>query len=275
MALTFSIKNFKIKNKLLSKFIKPFGYFDPKTIFVLALFEIIIGLSYWHFFASAVFPRPYEVLLEFYNIITSNDFLEDLFSSLRTTTFAMFYAIVISLFFCYASKLSWVRPITIFLTKCRFLTLTGLIFVFTMVSSSSESLKINLLVVGICPFFITSLLSTIDEIDKQEYELCYTLKYSKWRTLYEVIIVGRLDQVIEVIRQNFAITWLMITMVEAKNMSGGGIGTMLIISDKYLQLNKVFAILLIVFLIGIFFDWFLNYIRYNLFPYLKVQNDKK
>jgi len=129
----------------------------------------------------------------------------------------------------------------------------------------------SLLIFGIVPFFVTSFLSIIDGINEQEYELCKTLRMNNWQTLLEVVIIGKLDMVFEVMRQNFAIAWMMITMVEGLNMSEGGLGTMLIKSNKYIDLASVFAILLIIFAIGVFFDYLLKQVRAWLFPYTKLQ----
>ena len=73
------------------------------------------------------------------------------------------------------------------------------------------------------------------------------LGYNNWQTLYEVIIVGKADQVFEILRQNFAIAWLMITLVEGLNMSEGGIGTLLIKYNKYNDLTNVLALQLWIF----------------------------
>jgi len=76
-------------------------------------------------------------------------------------------------------------------------------------------------------------------------------------------------------RQNFAIAWMMITMVEGLSMSEGGLGTMLIKSNKYIDLGKVFALLFIILMIGILFDYLLSKIRVWLFPYSAFQTTKK
>ena len=149
--------------------------------------------------------------------------------------------------------------------------MTGLIFLFTLLTSNGSNLKLSLLIFGIVPFFVTSLLSIIDSINEQEYELCKTLRMNNWQTLLEVVIIGRLDQVIEVMRQNFAIAWMMITMVEGLNMSEGGLGTMLIKSNKYIDLGTVFAVLIIIFVMGVCFDFLLAKIRVWFFPYAKLQ----
>jgi ABC-type nitrate/sulfonate/bicarbonate transport system permease component len=183
----------------------------------------------------------------------------------------MGFSILIALAVTYLSLIPLFSLLSKFIIKCRYLTLTGLIFLFTLLTKNGSDLKISLLIFGIVPFFVTSLLTIIDAINIEEYELCKTLRMNSWKTLWEVVILGRLDQVIEVMRQNFAIAWMMITMVEGLSMSEGGLGTMLIKSNKYVDLGTVFSILIIIFVIGIFFDFLLGQIRYWLFPYTKLQ----
>jgi ABC-type nitrate/sulfonate/bicarbonate transport system permease component len=117
-------------------------------------------------------------------------------------------------------------------------------------------------------------MSIFESINSQEYDLCRTLRMNNWQTLWEVVILGRLDNVFEVMRQNFAISWMMITMVEGLSMSEGGLGTMLIKSNKYIDLGKVFGILLIILCIGVVFDFLLGKARVWLFPYTNIKTSK-
>lgn len=128
-----------------------------------------------------------------------------------------------------------------------------------------------LLMFGIIPFFVTSFLSVVQSTPPEEKWKGYVNKLNRWETLYEVVIVGKLDMLFEVMRQNFAISWMMITMVEGFAMSEGGIGTLLIKSNKYLDLSPVFAMLVVVLILGLIFDWGLTQLRNILFPYLKTR----
>lgn len=229
----------------------------------------------WQVFAAGgLIPTPSKILESLIKITSSGDFYDNLFASLSLTLKGMGISIMIALAVCYLSLIPFFNPAAKFIIKCRYLTLTGLIFLFTLLTSNGSDLKLSLLIFGIVPFFVTSLLSIIDSINEQEYELCKTLRMNSWQTLLEVIIIGRLDQVIEVMRQNFAIAWMMITMVEGLNMSEGGLGTMLIKSNKYIDLGTVFAVLIIIFVIGVCFDFLLAKIRGWFFPYTKLQMRK-
>jgi NitT/TauT family transport system permease protein len=258
--------------RFIKKIFSPFAYLSNSSYTILVILNCVIAIVLWQTFAvGGLIPTPLRVADSVLKILASTGFYDDLFSSLSLTLRGMGISIFISLIICYLSLIPFFQPFAKFIIKCRYLTLTGLIFLFTLLTSDGHSLKLSLLIFGIVPFFVTSLLSIIDSINVQEYELCKTLRMNNWQTLQEVIIIGRLDQVIEVVRQNFAIAWMMITMVEGLSMSEGGLGTLLIKSNKFIDLGTVFAILIIIFLIGVCFDFLLAKMRIWLFPYTNLQ----
>ena len=261
--------------ELLKKIFSPLTQIKGRTSIILIVVEALFALLLWEIVGqNGLIPVPSRILASVVSIVTSSYFIDNLFSSLTLTFTGMGISIVLALLVSYLSLIPVFAPIAKFIVKCRYLTLTGLIFLFTLLTQDGHQLKLSLLIFGIVPFFVTSLLAIIEAINVQEYELCKTLRMSNWRTLWEVVIIGRLDQVFEVMRQNFAIAWMMITMVEGLSMSEGGLGTMLIKSNKYIDLSTVFGILVIIFALGIFFDFLLRNLRHWLFPYTKIQVKK-
>jgi NitT/TauT family transport system permease protein len=257
--------------ELLKKIFSPLTHIKGHTMIMLVIIQTVIALLLWEIFGgNGLIPTPLKIITAVFTIVTTEYFIDNFFSSLGLTLTGMGLSIVIALVVSYLSLIPMFTPLARFIVKCRYLTLTGLIFLFTLITQDGHQLKLSLLIFGIVPFFVTSLLSIIESINVQEYELCKTLRMNNWQTLLEVVIIGRLDQVFEVMRQNFAIAWMMITMVEGLSMSEGGLGTMLIKSNKYIDLSTVFAILVIIFAIGVFFDYLLKNMRYWLFPYTKI-----
>lgn len=250
---------------------EPLRIVNKQTIMILIISEVLLALSIWQAIGGGgLIPSPLKISHSMIDIFSTKEFADDLFASLGLTFKGMCYSIVIALIVSYLAMFPFFRPVATFITKCRYLTLTGLIFLFTLLTNNGHQLKLGLLIFGIVPFFVTSLVSIFDNINTQEFDLCKTLRMNNWQTLWEVVILGRLDQVFEVLRQNFAISWMMITMVEGLSMSEGGLGTMLIKSNKYIDLGKVFGILVIILLLGIFFDFLLGKLRVWLFPYSKL-----
>lgn len=249
----------------------PFKKISRHTFIIMVALQIAITLLLWHTTSNGLIPKPVKVTEAFISLLQTRLLMDNIVVSLMLTLKAMLYSIIITLFISYLSVLPFFRSIAMFLIKCRYLTLTGLIFIFTLLTQDGSQLKLSLLVFGIVPFFVTSFLSVIVHINKQEYELCKTLGYNNWQTLYEVIITGKADQVFEILRQNFAIAWLMITLVEGLSMSEGGVGTLLIKYNKYNDLTNVLALQLVIFIIGIGFDYLLGSMKRWLFPYTKLQ----
>ncbi|MCD9014461.1 ABC transporter permease [Parachryseolinea silvisoli] len=261
--------------ELLKTIFSPLTQIKGRTSIILIVVEAFLALLLWEIVGqNGLIPVPSKILTSVVAIVTSSYFVDNLFSSLTLTFTGMGISIVLALLVSYLSLIPVFAPIAKFIVKCRYLTLTGLIFLFTLLTQDGHQLKLSLLIFGIVPFFVTSLLAIIEAINVQEYELCKTLRMNNWQTLWEVVIIGRLDQVFEVMRQNFAIAWMMITMVEGLSMSEGGLGTMLIKSNKYIDLGTVFGILVIIFALGIFFDFLLRNLRHWLFPYTKIQVKK-
>lgn len=101
------------------------------------------------------------------------------------------------------------------------------------------------------------------------------MRFSEWQVVWEVIILGRIHEVFEIIRANFAISWMMLTMVEGISRAEGGIGTMLLNQSKHLHLDAVFAIQFVILLVGISMDYLVGVLK-NLFcPYAKLSLEKK
>src|SRR5580658_6353254 len=249
---------------------KPFDKISGQTFLILVGSQIAVTLMSWQLMGGGLIPPPSKVLNALSQLLTTRLFMDNLLTSLMLTGESLFYGVVITLLFGYASVIPFFQPVAQFILKCRYLTLTGLIFIFTLLTRDGAQLKLSLLLFGIVPFLTTSFLSIIVKTPDQEYELCQTLGYNRWESLYEVIIVGKSDQVFEVVRQNFAIAWMMITMVEGLNMSEGGIGALMIKYNKYNDLPHVLALQAVIFGIGLCLDYLLGAMRHWLFPYTKL-----
>jgi len=249
---------------------KPFEKINRTTALTLVSLQVIVLLSIWQSFPAGLIPSPVGIGKSLGGLLASSLLWDNILVSMLLTLKALVFSVVITLLFSYLSVVPFFRPFAQFIVKCRYLTLTGLIFVFTLLTRDGGQLKLSLLVFGIVPFFTTSFMSVILQTNAQEFELCQTLGYGRWQSLYEVIVVGKADQVFEIVRQNFAIAWMMITMVEGLSMSEGGVGTLLIKYNKYNDLVHVMALQVVIFGLGLFFDYLLGRLRHWLFPYTKL-----
>ena len=230
---------------------------------------LFILVGFWGLSAlgtTHLFPTPSQVFDGFIDLWNSG-LVKHVGSSLWLCTKAVFISIIISLIICYLSPLPALKPIGTFLSKLRYLPLTGISFYISILIEGARSIQVWVLVVFMSTFLITSLLSMIKDIPEDEIDHAKSLGCSRWEILLEVIIKGRFDYVIELVRQNLAIVWMMLVTVESILVAAGGIGFLIKNNDKLGDSGKVIALQIIIVLIGVGLDYFFTWIRKISFRY--------
>lgn len=122
---------------------------------------------------------------------------------------------------------------------------------------------------------VTTFIGIIFEVKREELDYARTLKLTPWESVWEVIIKGKADQFLEATKQNFAIAWMMLAMVENLCRAEGGIGVILFQENKLFHLDAVYAIQIMVLFVGIGLDWFLGFLRRIFCPYSVITLDRK
>mgnify|MGYP000850913094 CR=1 FL=1 len=112
----------------------------------------------------------------------------------------------------------------------------------------------------------------IENIEEEEFDHARALGCSRWEILWEVIIKGRMDYVMEIIRQNLAIVWMMLVTVESILVASGGLGFFIKNSDKFMNHGRIVALQLVILACGLLIDFALVKTRTILFRYSKIFN---
>jgi len=187
--------------------------------------------------------------------------------SLTTNFQAIGLSCLLTIPLAYLTVLPVARPFVRALSKMRFLGLTGLTVLFTLTFGGGHALKVALLVFGMGVFLVTSLYDVVEAIPKEEFDHARTLRMSPWGSVIEVVVLGHFDVVLDAIRQNAAMGWVMLTLVEGLVRFEGGLGSMMLAEDKHIALDAVFAIQLLVLVVGVLQDWAFVWLRKILCPY--------
>lgn len=257
---------------MLKKLITPFGEISNYFAALITIFWVTLLFAYWGFYSVSsdthLFPTIGQVLEGFVKL-WNKGVVNDIFSSLALCAKAVGISVIISLLFVYLSPLPLLKPLATVLSKFRFLPLTGIAFYIMMVINEGRAIQVSILVVFMTTYLITSLIATIKDIPEEEFNHAKTLGCSRWEVLFEVVIKGRFDYVVEVIRQNIAIVWMMIVTVEAICAATGGLGFLIKNSDKLGGQGSVVALQIIILVIGLILDSSLTQIRKLLFGYSK------
>jgi len=237
------------------------------TAYGLASFAVF--LAAWHF-SSAAIPRPDEILAALHRLWQDQGLFAELETSFVLNLEAIALSTVITLGLAYLTVVPAVRPIVGAITKLRFTGMVGWAFVLTLATNTGHQLKLWMLVFGMTPFFLTSMASVVEQIPSERFDHARTLGLTEWRVVREVVIHGTLDQALEALRQNAAMGWMMLTMVEGVVRSDGGIGAMMLNENKHLALDAVFALILVVLLVGVAQDYAFGWLRRAVCPYSQL-----
>jgi NitT/TauT family transport system permease protein len=252
----------------------PNAVISKNTVRILVFAQVLVVLVVWMFSPFALLPRPSEVLSALGDL-WQQGLGAELITSFYLNIQAIALATVVSLLLAYATVLPFFRPVVALLSKLRFLSLVGLSFFFTLMARSGHELKLSLLVFSVSVFFITGMADVINCVPRDMFHLARTLRMGEWRVVWEVIVLGQVDRAFDVLRQNAAIGWMMLTMVEGVVRSEGGIGTILLDQNHHFHLAAVFAIQLTILALGLLQDYGIGLAK-NLFcPYAALTLERK
>ncbi|PQV64160.1 NitT/TauT family transport system permease protein [Abditibacterium utsteinense] len=245
------------------------------SLYLVAAIEAAIFLALWVLSPYKVLPTPPEVLGALSKLWMNQGLGRELAISFGLNVQALFWSSLISLGLAYLTVIPVFRPLVTAISKGRFLSLAGFTFIFTLMVSGGHALKLSLLTFAITVFYVTSMASVIAAIPRGEFEHARTLRMSEWRTVWEVVILGTVEKAFEVLRQNAAMGWMMLTLVEGIVRSEGGIGSMLLAESKHFLLAEVFAIQLVILLVGLLQDFAINLARRMACPYADLTLERK
>lgn len=253
----------------IKKWLRPFESVDRKQQLLIGGIWLVLVLGYW-FLSSAgnkhLFPTPRQVW-EGFKSLYSEGLVVHVFSSLGLCLQATLLSIVVSLVIVYLSPLPALKPLAHTFSKLRYLPLTGITFYLAILVRDARTMQIGVLFIFMSLYFITSLLAVLKDIPSSEIDHARSLKCSRWEVLWEVVIKGRMDYVIDVLRQNLSITWMMLVTVESILVAAGGLGVLIKNSDKFMNHGRIVALQLVILVVGLLLDRVLQLARKTFFKY--------
>ncbi len=243
--------------------------------FSIVLAWAVVVLVLWTLGSAFLLPSPLETLLALRRLLMEEGLLYELVQSLVTNLEALAISAAISLALSYLTVVPALRPAAAMVAKARFFGLSGFVVIFTMAFGGGHSLKVALLVFGMTTFYVTSMASVVASIPRSTYDQTRSLRMGRWRAVWEVVVRGKLDDALEVTRQNAAIGWVMLTMVEGLVRSEGGVGALILNQGKHFHLDAVFAVTLTIAVVGALQDLFLVWLKNVLCPYSRLTLERR
>jgi NitT/TauT family transport system permease protein len=235
------------------------------AIFFLGLWQCVSGTL----IPSSILPSPTQVLAAFPDLHMKDALIYNSIYSIKLNTlglleavaFALPLGMLIGLFpLCRALSERYV-------TAARFLPLTAVVGLFIAWFGIDMNMKVQFLAFAIFIYLLPVVIQKVDGMEEVLVSTVRTLGANTYQTVRSIFIPGVVSRVFDDIRVLAALSWTYIVVAEMVNAGGGGVGALTYIAARQSRIDKVFAILLVVVLIGFLQDQLLLLIDKIAFPY--------
>ena len=246
------------------------GLFVRANLLVLWIAAFVL---FWIFNPIKALPFPSEIwqaLRSMWNMQGSQGLVYNTYVTLKLNVVGLLYSTILSLLIAYMSVLPFFQPFNKLVQWLRYIPIIGFNLVFLTLFTIGWPMKVAMLTTGMSFFLVTSMTAVIAGIPRMKYELARVLGYNDWQVFYSVVMRATWPQMIDVIAQNAAIGWVMITAIETYNRTEGGIGSQIYAYSSVNNLPAVYAYLLVIGIIAVLEDWLFMLLKRVLFPYTVV-----
>ncbi|MEM9849106.1 MAG: ABC transporter permease subunit [Bacteroidota bacterium] len=215
-----------------------------------------------------ILPTPLQVVQAFPRLIQADELIPNTFLSIWRNLQGYFWAVLISIPLGFVIGL---YPLFRGLfgkqvDALRYLPLTALVGIFITWFGIGESMKISFLAFGIIVYLLPVVIQRIFEVEDVYLKTVFTLGATDWDTIKSVYLPSVMSKLIDDIRVLTAISWTYIIIAELLNKEGG-IGALIYTAGRRGQIPDVFAVLIVIVLVGFLQDRLFVYLDKRLFPY--------
>lgn len=148
----------------------------------------------------------------------------------------------------------------------RYIPLTAVFPLFVAAFEYGEELKVSFLAFGILVYLLPVVMQRVWETESVYLKTAFTLGASDWQLIKSVYLPSVFSKLIDDIRVLTAISWTYIIIAESLNRDTG-LGSLLYIFARLGKMPSVYAVLIVIVLIGYLQDRLFVYMNHRLFPY--------
>ena len=253
---------------------KPIPQFKRRLYGALSLI-VVFGLwvlaSELGWVSKNFLPHPLEVLKSFAPLQMDEALVMNILISFYKVTMGFVLAIVFAfplgvLMGSYPLIKAFINP---FLGPLRYLPIAGIVPLFIFWFKIGSLMQIMVLFVGIFVYMLPLVIESVENVSKTYVDTVRTLGAKPKHILFKILIPASLPTIFEAMRVMNGIGWTYIMLAEIVSIDGyGGIGYLASRAQGRLyNLNYVFAILVVILIIGVLSDVGLRKLNQSLFKW--------
>lgn len=266
---------------MLNNFFEIRGKLSNKNRLVMEIIGLFLMLLVWHIVSTSglisqsLLPSPFMVLSSIPELHFDDALVRNLFYSIKLNTMGYVEAIafcipigfIIGLFPLFNGLFSK------HVDALRFVPLTALTGLFIAWFGIDDLMKVQFLAFGIVVYLLPVVSQRVKEVDDVYQQTAFTLGATKWQMIRKVFFPSVLSKISDDIRVLVAISWTYIIIAEMLNKSGG-IGALIHTAARQSRIDKVFALLFIIIIVGFLQDVLFVMIDKFLFAHKHISNQR-
>ncbi len=225
--------------------------------------------------SPAIIPKPSKVLTAFPDLYKNNSLVKNTFRSIGLNLAGYLEALLLAIPLGFLIGLiplfrgAFQRQVDAF----RYVPLTAVTGLFVLWYGLGTTMQAHFLAFGILIYLLPVVVQRIDEVKEVYLKTVHTLGATDWQIFKSVYFPSVMSRLSDDIRVLTAISWTYIIVAESLG-SKGGLGSMIWrIGQRLGKVDKTFALLIIIILIGVVQDRLFVYLDKKFFPF-KHQNNK-
>jgi NitT/TauT family transport system permease protein len=157
----------------------------------------------------------------------------------------------------------FVAPI---LDPLRFLPISALVPLFIVWFGIDDMQKIMFLFVGTFVYLLPLVVEAVERVDEVYLQTAMTLGAKPRQLIFNVLVPGSLPAIGEALRVMNGVGWTYVILAEVIN-APLGLGALINVAGKRGHVDQIFALVLVILLIGVITDFIIRTINRNLFAW--------
>jgi ABC-type nitrate/sulfonate/bicarbonate transport system permease component len=235
-------------------------------------FAVTRGTGEERIISPYALPSPEETFDYFYpEMWIGQELTRNTFASLRRVGLGFLLAAAVGiplgiLCGCFNWFNAFLLPMTLFGRNIPIVALVPLMFTFF---GATEMQKVMFIFVAAVAFVIIDSATAIRDVDNRYIDTAYTLVASRWQIVRKVLVPLAMPSIFNSLRLLFGLAFGYIMLAEAIKFGdeAGGLGNIIITSQRRNVKEPIYLILLIIPLVALAIDRVLYWIQRQLFPH--------
>jgi NitT/TauT family transport system permease protein len=236
------------------------------TTGVLTFFGAWCVLSYANLVPDTILPTPTEVLKAFPVLHFEEALVRSAMMSLYRVMGGFFLAALVAI--PLGLVMGTFPPIKHFfapiLDPLRFLPISALVPLFIVWFGIGDLQKIVFLFVGTVVYMLPLVVEAVENVDEVYLQTATTLGATRGQLVWSVLVPGSLPAIGEALRVMNGIGWTYVILAEVINAQYG-LGALITVAGKRSHIDQIFALVLVILVIGVVTDWIISRINKRLF----------